>query len=69
MPNEVLFNQFVYTFFEKVDKTIVSPCFDGSPGVEYDNVIVSIAVDSNIVLGFVSVKGKHCDIIISGQYI
>eukprot|EP00804_Cyclotella_cryptica_P018112 CCRYP_005898-RB/>CCRYP_005898-RB protein AED:0.02 eAED:0.02 QI:1433/1/1/1/0.93/0.88/17/82/2547 len=56
MSNEVLFNQFVYAFFDEVDKTDGSLLFDGSPAVEYGNTIVSDAVDNNIALGCVSVK-------------
>lgn len=39
--------------------------FDGSKREEYGNTIVSSVVDSNITLGFVSVNGTHCKVIIS----
>jgi hypothetical protein len=65
MSNEILFNQFIYAFFDEVDKTDGSLLFDGSPAVEYGNTIVSDAIDNNIALGCLSVKGKHSETIIS----
>lgn len=66
MNNEILFNQFVYAFFDEVDKTDGSLLFDGSPAVEYGNTVVSDAIDNNIALGCMSVKGKYSETIISG---
>ena len=58
MSNEVLFNQYVYSFIDEVDKTDGSMLFDQLPAAEYSNTIVSDAIDNNIALGCHSIKGE-----------
>lgn len=58
MSNEVLFNQYVYSFIDDVDKTDGSLLFDQLPAQEYSNTIISDAIDDNIALGCLSVKGE-----------
>ena len=58
MTDEVLFNQYVYSFIDDIDKTDGSLLFDKLPAVEYSNTIISDAIDNNIALGCMSVKSK-----------
>jgi hypothetical protein len=58
MSNEVLFNQYIYSFMDDVDKTDGSLLFDQLPAVEYSNTITSDAIDENVALGCLSVKGE-----------
>jgi hypothetical protein len=58
MSNEVLFNQYVYSFMDDVDKTYGPLLFDQLPAVEHRNTITSDAIDENVVLGCLSVKGE-----------
>jgi hypothetical protein len=58
MSNEVLFNQYVYSFVDDVDKTDGSLLFDQLPAQEYGNTIISDAIDDNVALGCLSVKGE-----------
>jgi hypothetical protein len=68
MSNEVLFNQYVYSFMDDVDKTYGSLddvdktygslLFDQLPAVEHSNTITSDAIDENVALGCLSVKGE-----------
>jgi hypothetical protein len=56
MSNEVLFNQYVYSFMDDVDKTYGPLLFDQLLAVEHNNT--SDAIDENVVLGCLSVKGE-----------
>ena len=58
MADEILFNQYVYSFIDSVDKTNGKPLFDGMPAVDYAATIISDAIDENVALGCLSVKGK-----------
>ena len=58
MADEILFNQYVYAFIDSVDKTNGQPLFDGMPAVEYGATIISDAIDENVALGCLSVKGE-----------
>lgn len=56
MSEEIMFNQYIFAFFDEVDKTDGQLLFDGQPAGEYANTIVSDAIDDNINLGCESVK-------------
>jgi hypothetical protein len=60
MDDKLLFNQYVYAFFDNVDKTDGSFLFDGSPATDYADTIASDAFDAEVVnVGCMAVKLLH----------
>lgn len=58
MTDEILYNQYVYSFVDEVDKTNGQLLFDQLPATQYGNTIISDAIDDNLQLGCLSVKGQ-----------